>query len=242
MLRFTIFGIPVVVEPWFWVVTAVFGNAIGAMGSSDPTVYMWVGVWMAICFISILVHELGHAVTGIRLGGGSTWIKLWSMGGLAYNQGGRFTPKTRAMMIIAGPGAGLCLFVIVASVTMVMWPKGVGFEVLWHWMIFSLNPNDMSYPTQAVFWENIPKMRVLKTLVMINFWWSLVNLLPVYPLDGGQLIDCFMKSRKKMHQIGMITGAVVAAIGYFYFGSFYVAILFGFLAYQNYLGYKAAGY
>ena len=242
MLRFTIFGIPVEVEPWFWLTGAILGGGFHALGSNDPNAFMWVAAWMIICFISVLVHELGHAVTGIRLAGGSTWIKLWAMGGLAYHQGSRFTQKTRALMILAGPGAGICLFLLVAAIMMVLWPNGVGLEILWRWMILNQNPNELSREALIVFADNIPKMRVFDIFVWINFWWSMVNLLPVYPLDGGQLVGCYMKSRKTLHKIGMITGVVVAALGIIYLGSLYVALLFGYLAYQNYLGYQQAGY
>lgn len=242
MFRFTIFGVPVVVEPWFWLTGAFLGGALPALSSNNPDAYIWVVTWMIICFISILVHELGHALTGHRLAGGSTWIRLWALGGLAYHQGSRFTQRTRALMILAGPGAGLALFLVVACVMAVLWPNGVGLEILWKWMILNRNPGELSHASLLVFAENIPKMRVFNIFVWINLWWSLVNLLPIYPLDGGQLLDCYMRSRKKLHQIGMVTGGAVAVLGILYTGSFYIAILFGFLAYQNYAGYREARY
>lgn len=242
MLRFTIFGIPVAIEPWFWLVTAMLGGGYGALSSNSPDAYLWVIVWMAICFISILVHELGHAISGIRLGGGRTWIKLWAMGGLAYNEGGRFTQKTRALMILAGPGAGLCLFAAVAGLMVLIWPNGIGLEILWKWMILSGDPRNMSHGALIALIEDFPKLRVINIFVWINLWWSLVNLLPIFPLDGGQFAECFIKSRKKLHQIGMVTGILVAVCGYVYLGSWYIGLLFGYLAYQNYKGYQQAQY
>ena len=88
MLRFTIFGIPVVVEPWFWLVMALLGGGVTALQRSYPADYLCVVLFMMAGFISVLVHELGHALTGWKRGGGQVWIRLWAMGGLAYQQGG----------------------------------------------------------------------------------------------------------------------------------------------------------
>jgi len=241
MFRFTIFGIPVTVEPFFWVITAMLGGAFSALQTSNPQAYLWVGVWMVICFISILIHELGHALTGVKLAGGTTWIKLWAMGGLAYHQGSRFTQKSRALTILAGPSAGLGLFVIVACITALLWPNGVGLEILWKWMIFS-NPDALSMESRIALIQDFPKFKVLNTFVWINLWWSLVNLLPIHPLDGGQLAECFIKSKKQLHTIGMITGIIVAICGWMFLGSLYIALLFGYLAYQNYKASKLAAY
>ena len=112
MFRFTIFGIPVEVEPWFWLVMAFIGGALGALSGNSPDAYLGVILFMMAGFVSVLVHELGHAMTGLKLGGGRVWIRLWAFGGLAYQQGGRFDRQRRCAMILAGPGAGLALAAI----------------------------------------------------------------------------------------------------------------------------------
>jgi len=135
MFEFTIFGVRVTVEPVFWLITAMLGGGFSAMQSNNPDAYLWVGVWMVVCFISIVAHELGHALTGRHLAGGRTWIRLWAMGGLAYHEGSRFTRNTRALTVIAGPGAGLGIFLVIACGMALAWPGGVGLEILWKWMI-----------------------------------------------------------------------------------------------------------
>ena len=60
-----------------------------------------------------------------------------------------------------------------------------------------------------------------------------MNLLPVYPLDGGQIYAAIEPSQKKVITVGMITGIIVA-VAFLAFGRFIGAILFGALAYQNY--------
>ena len=87
MFRFTIFGIPVQVEPLFWLVMAYIGGGFYALKSNSPAAYTGVLLFMMAGFISVLGHELGHALVGWKRGGGRVWIKLWAFGGLAYHQG-----------------------------------------------------------------------------------------------------------------------------------------------------------
>ncbi|MGB0776333.1 MAG: metalloprotease, partial [Akkermansiaceae bacterium] len=198
-------------------------------------------VWMVICFISILAHELGHALTGIKYGGGKTWIKLWAMGGLAYNQGGRFTRNTRALMILAGPGAGFCIFLLTVAFMHIKWPDGVGLEILWKTMILNQSWVEVSAAGRAAARADLTLVRILETIVRINLWWSIINLLPIHPLDGGQFAECFMRSRKKLHKIGMITGGCMVLFG-IATQHYFIAVLFGFLAYQNYQQHEQAPY
>ena len=100
MIQFRLFGIPVRVEPWFWLTGFLLGHGLHIKDKRDA---IYVGLWMIIVFVSILVHELGHALSGRWLGGGRQSIRLWAFGGLAYNEGSRFTKRGRILMILAGP-------------------------------------------------------------------------------------------------------------------------------------------
>ena len=201
-----------------------------------------VAVWMIVVFISILIHELGHAVIGRKLGGGVCWIRLWAFGGLAHQQGARFDQTSRAKMIAAGPAAGLALYVIVSLIAIIIWPNNrVGLDLV------------LSQSTLGFYQPDNPELYKLLTetpmkpfifiqFIWVNLFWSLINLLPVYPLDGGQLTANYMKSPKKMHLLGIVFGGSFAIAGYFYLGSFFVPMLFGLLAYQNFQGYKNSQY
>ena len=75
-LHFRILGFPVRVHPFFWVSTLLLG--MGG-GEADPVETL---IWIGVVFISILVHELGHAVMQRRYGG-RPWVTLYGLGGLA---------------------------------------------------------------------------------------------------------------------------------------------------------------
>ena len=64
--------------------------------------------WVVAVFLSVLVHEMGHALA-IRALGVQPWITLYGMGGLTSHRGGRLPPKTQILVSLAGPAAGFAL-------------------------------------------------------------------------------------------------------------------------------------
>src|SRR5262245_1781127 len=92
-LRFAVFGIPVRVHPFFWLFSALLG-----WDARDPNRMF---LWIACVFVSILVHELGHALTALWFG----WppeIVLYSFGGYAaYNPTWNYTTGRRVLVLLA---------------------------------------------------------------------------------------------------------------------------------------------
>ena len=89
MLRFKCLGIPVRVEPFFWVTMGVLGvlNATSRSGSS-PQDLLLVALFMLAGFISILVHEMGHGIAAILAGGYFQKFIMHPDGsGIAYSGG-----------------------------------------------------------------------------------------------------------------------------------------------------------
>jgi uncharacterized membrane protein len=77
VLEFKLFNIPVRVEPWFWVIGFVWGGGFQIDGRNS---LMSVLLWMLALFISILIHEFGHALTSRKLTKVNPTVKLWGMG------------------------------------------------------------------------------------------------------------------------------------------------------------------
>ncbi|WP_158079846.1 M50 family metallopeptidase [Archangium sp. Cb G35] len=75
--QFNLGRIPVLVEPGFWLMTAMFG----LMGSSS---WQTVVSWMAVVFVSVLIHEIGHALMAMGLGCDIAGIRLYMGGGETY--------------------------------------------------------------------------------------------------------------------------------------------------------------
>ncbi|MCI0572115.1 MAG: M50 family metallopeptidase [Myxococcaceae bacterium] len=94
--RFPLGPTPVLVEPSFWLVTALLGYRPGR-----PAKYLL--AWVLVCFVSVLLHELGHA-TAARAFGSDTAIRLYSFGGLTFHRTlGRWQ---EVLVSLAGPFAG----------------------------------------------------------------------------------------------------------------------------------------
>ena len=157
VLRFHLFGMPVTVRTSFLVIAALIGFA--GVGNPQETV-----AWIVIVFVSILIHELGHAVTA-RSFGSEVAIELNGLGGLTrWNvPHGEITPGRRALIAAAGSATGLAFGGLV-------------------WLVASqFGP----YQSLASF--------ILNSTIYVNVLWGLLNWLPIRPLDGGHLLESLLE-------------------------------------------------
>ena len=56
-MRFRVFGIPTHVQFWFWIIAVLLGSDV--LGGPRPVLIV---EWVAVVFVSIMIHELGHAI------------------------------------------------------------------------------------------------------------------------------------------------------------------------------------
>jgi len=200
------------------------GSVTGIKSRQD---LLMVLLWIIVLFVSILVHELGHALTSRKMTGVTPSIKLWGMGGLAYPNT-QLTRKQSFWVTWAGPLAGLGFFGLIVLTCCAIYGFAIGTDLT----MILLFPSRETYTVLAKM--NDPVLYMLKDLLWVNFWWSLMNLLPVFPLDGGQIYASIERSPKKVWTVGMVTGALVAIAGFFILHQIVIAILFGYFAFQNY--------
>lgn len=99
MIRFRIFNIPVMVEPFFWITLAILGGAL-RIDSREGMIYLL--FFITAGFVSIMVHELGHALMAVKFGA-RTEIVLQAFGGYAAYSGVRMSRGQSAMITAAGP-------------------------------------------------------------------------------------------------------------------------------------------
>lgn len=229
-LRFSIAGIPVSVHPAFWLLSLLLG------ASGDPIL---IPIWIFVVFVSILVHELGHALAFRRYGQRSR-IVLHFAGGLTIPEpvswGSGYanvalSPNQEIIISLAGPVsgfllAGLILFLIVVMGGSIVTTRLFGFLPL---------------PLNALLPFGGRVVGVMISMALwVNVFWGLINLMPVYPLDGGSVtrnillqVDPVNGVRKSLW-VSVIAGGLVAILGYIFFRSLFMALLFGLLAFQSY--------
>lgn len=177
MLRFPLFGIPVFVEGWFWLTTILFGGGASARDGED---WARVAVWVAVVFVSILVHELGHALIGKRYGA-SPSIRLHGFGGVTFLPGASFTRGQHILVSAAGPAAGFLLGGMV-------------------WLIPFAQIDLPWYGRLAV-----------RDALWVNLFWTVANLLPIQPLDGGQILAQVL-GPSRVRMTSLIGGVVASAV------------------------------
>lgn len=219
-LHFRVFGFPVRVHPFFWLMSLLLGIRL-----KDPVLVM---IWAGAVLISILIHELGHAVA-IRAFGGDCWITLYSFGGLASSRDVQRSPWQQIIISAAGPLAGFMLGVVIV---LLVWVSGhfVGFE------------KDIFFPISFDPFANDKLNFLIRVMIFINMAWGLLNLLPVYPLDGGQIARELLTLQDPSRGIvqslwlSVFTGGALVVYGLVGLEEpdIFLALLFGYLAYASY--------
>ncbi|MHB1033354.1 MAG: M50 family metallopeptidase [Pirellulales bacterium] len=150
------------------------------LGSQMPPVLpLWYGaVGLAILFVGVLVHELGHYLTALHVGGDADEIILWPLGGLASatvpNQ-----PHQELAVAMAGPLANLLVCVLLVP-ALVLWELAApsGAKMPWAALIGPFAPP--AGPAEFSW------IACLMLAFWVNWFLAIINLLPACPLDGGR--------------------------------------------------------
>jgi membrane-associated protease RseP (regulator of RpoE activity) len=222
--------IPVQVHPLFWIMALLLGLYSGG--------FLNLVVWVVVVFIAILVHELGHALV-LGMYGQPAYIVLYHFGGLTIPMPSRWGGRSDAISLssnqemivsLAGPFAGFTLATIISVIVTV-----VGGVVSINWL-FGFIPIPLVFLPGGHWLVR----SFVSTFLWVSIFWGMINLLPVYPLDGGNVarhlflkVDPWEGVRKSLW-LSVISGALVALVGLILLKSFYMALLFGILAAQSY--------
>ncbi|MEW6403797.1 MAG: site-2 protease family protein [Chloroflexota bacterium] len=228
-LNFSVAGIPVRVHPLFWLIALLLGSSAGVLNAL---------LWVLAIFVSILVHELGHAFAMRRYGMPSYIILYWG-GGLTVPQPVKWgfnwagvspSPNQEIFISLAGPFSGFLMAGLILGAVAAT-GGSVGFE-----MLLGFIP----IPVAVLPWGGFIANVLVSSLLWVNVFWGLINLMPVYPLDGGNVArHALLKADpldgvRKSLWLSVITGGILAVVGLLFLGSIFMALMFGFLAFQSY--------
>ena len=179
-------------------------------------------LWIPTLFFSVIAHELGHAGAIAALGFGRSDIVLGGFGGVTMNNR-RARPWQNILISLAGPVAG------------------AAFGVLLYLLLFNVS----FLQTDKMFSQWFPLM------IAVNFYWAVFNLLPIYPLDGGQILrsltQIFMTERNSFLTTTWISLVLAGVIIVFSLvrRQYFLATIAFMLAlenYQNWSAYKGGGF
>jgi Zn-dependent protease len=158
MLRFRLGSIPVEVHPSHILVSAALAMTFtGRAERGGGQMLAYVVGWVVTVFVSVLVHELGHAVVSRAFGYRPSIALVWMGGHTQPNAPGPIPWHRNVLLTAAGPLFGFLL----------------GIAAM-------LGRNVLGEQSPEAF-------AFLDRLMKVNFFWTALNLLPVLPLDGGHI-------------------------------------------------------
>ena len=191
---------------WSWFVVALFEIRGGTGHYSTIT---WNILEYLALFAIVLTHEFGHSLACRQVGGEANRIVLWPLGGVAYvNPPQR--PGATLWSIAAGPLVNVALFPLLTGLGMAA--KSLGWAT---------TMPDVYALIWAIWW--------------IDVGLFVFNILPIYPLDGGQILRSllwfvFGKARSLMIATGLGLVGIVAFVGLaIYLQSLWLGILAAFM-------------
>ena len=215
---FRVAGIDVFLH-WSWFLVAVYEVQVWRSLFSSP---IWAVLLYLGLFILVTMHEFGHALACRQVGGRAERIVLWPLGGIAFVSP---PPRAGAMLwsIAAGPMVNLLLLPILT------YAQHAAGRAGW------VNTNVDAYLVLLWLWR-------------INLMLLLFNLLPIYPLDGGQIVRALLwfplgqiRSLFIATGIGFVGGGALL-LWAFSQQSIWIGIMAFFLLSQAAVGWRQAQY
>jgi len=195
--------IPILIHPLFWILASVIGILYGGFS-------IFALIWIAIVFISVLFHEMGHAITALVFGQ-HPQVSLVALGGLTTYEGKGLNFFQQFIIVLNGPIFGIALFLLSYQM--------ISYEVF----------------------QNSYLIYFFSAMWKINLFWSAINLLPVLPLDGGQLMRIVFeaifgeKGFRASIFVGMVVAFTLSIISFIFFTQLLiVGIIFFLFAFQNF--------
>jgi membrane-associated protease RseP (regulator of RpoE activity) len=211
----------------FWLIILMVNGNLHDAGS--------VLSWLGVVFVSILVHEMGHALV-MRAYGFRPWITLYALGGQAsydpryVSDSKGSEPLGQVLICLAGPVAG---FLLAGTLVLGLMAAGYG-DHLFFISPWGLRPYVFELANQRL-------ASILNGIFFVSVVWGMVNLLPIYPLDGGQVArEIFLKLSPREGIRASLSLSIVAAVAMAVIGfvtwhhDWFVVLFFGYLAYTSY--------
>lgn len=196
---FRLVGIDVYVH-WSWLLAAMFLVPYRAQMAEEgnPVLPLYEsGKWYLLQYLAlfgiVLLHEFGHVFACRKVGGQADTIVLWPLGGIAFAR----PPQRPAALLwtaVCGPLVNLVLIPVFAALTFGR-------------MDWSAISPDLPLFFNAIQWLNISVL--------------IFNLIPIYPLDGGQILQGLLwlligraESLMVVSIIGMAGGGVMMVLSF----------------------------
>lgn len=174
-------GIPVKLHVTFILVLGLFATASAVTGGGLTAAINTV-IFLTALFACVLLHEFGHALMARRYGVGTKDITLLPIGGLARLERMPDKPVQEFWIALAGPAVNILI---------------AGLLGLWVWI------------TRSGAWPAFPGATgggLAESLLVINLFLVLFNMLPAFPMDGGRVLRSVLAMRMNYVRATHIAG------------------------------------
>jgi stage IV sporulation protein FB len=172
---------------------------------------------LAILFLIVLLHEFGHCFGARSVGGSADEILLWPLGGLAFTSPPH-NARAHLITVVAGPLVNVVLLVL-ATAILVTWKGTLDALPLNPFAPFQ-TPLAAMYAREGTYFGSVYYWLVV--FFTLNFIILLFNLMPVYPFDGGRVLQCILWMRKDFASatllatgVGMVGAIAIGIVGVF---------------------------
>lgn len=176
-----------------WIVFSGLNENLGAEE------ILWTLGLMTAVFTCIVLHELGHAIVARRFKVVTSYITLLPIGGVAQMEAIPENPRHELLIAIAGPAVNLVISLILIPIVNI-------HQLLQTESITTLGPGNFLF-----------------TLVVLNIWLAIFNLIPAFPMDGGRVLRAilafrlgYVKATKIATGVGQLFGATFFFAGFIY--------------------------
>lgn len=161
---------------------------------------VWSVIFILSIFITVFLHELGHALAAKRYNVKTKDITILPIGGLARLESIPEKPKEELIVAIAGPAVNIALALITGLFITIPGVKDLTIQLT-------------GGVNQSNFFLNF---------FIVNIWLAVFNLIPAFPMDGGRVLRALLAMKFQRHIATNIAARIgqLLAVGFVFLGFF----------------------
>ena len=182
----------------------------------------------ALLFAVVLLHEFGHCFGARKVGGYAEEILIWPLGGLANVQPPH-DPRSHMVTTLAGPMVNVAICGLCSAI-LAVWCGTLG-AIPW-------NPLHPMQPLDPLLYITTGQQWVIR-LFGVSYFLLLINLLPIFPFDGGRVLQAILWARKDHLSateiatgVGMV-GAVLVGLFALFIDQSWLLMMVALFGYMN---------
>jgi Zn-dependent protease/CBS domain-containing protein len=188
----SILGVKIYVH-WTFIFLIGWIVVTGLRSNLPLNAFLWTFGLTLTVFGCIVLHELSHAMVARKFGIATKHITLLPIGGIAQFESAPQKPKHELLIALAGPA----LNIIIAAL---LFPFVNVHELIQLESLMTINTTNFLF-----------------SLIVINVWLAIFNLIPAFPMDGGRVLRALLSFRIDHAKATKIAAAIGQAFGLVFF-------------------------